>query len=138
MVAISILAVITIAISCYTISAHAEWRVDIESKEVQAGTADVAVDVTAYWDIGLRDFVVPLIVREIDSTGAFWSGTLPYDTSGIAGYHPYAHGVAWGWSEQWALITEEVRPLVRMPDDPVDPTPPPSPMDPPVDEPFDP
>ena len=93
----------------FTTNATAEWRVDIESKVVAARETGVTIDITAYWDSPLAGFALPVIVREIDP-GSFWTGTLPYDTGGNAGYHPYIHGVAWNWVGPWAYLVEAVRP----------------------------
>lgn len=92
-----------------TSSVSAEWRVDIESKTVPAGATGVTIGVTAYWDLPLGAFALPVIVREIDP-GSFWSGFLPYDTGGCADYHPFAHGVTWNWAAPWAIMVEAVRP----------------------------
>ncbi len=103
------LVVITIAVVCCAAEVGAKWGVEIESKTVDAGDTAVTVDITAYWDIDMTGFTVPIIVREIDP-GAFWTGTLPFDTGGNAYIHPYAQGVEWKWGLTWAEIIEEVRP----------------------------
>ena len=83
--------------------------VDIESKTVKAGQQGVTLDLIAYWDIDLSLLAVPTIVREIDP-GAFWTGALPFDTSGKAHYHPYVQGVTWNWRDDFAVLVEELRP----------------------------
>jgi len=88
---------------------QAEWRVDIESKNAVPGQLGVTVDITGYWDYSLGSLTIPLVVREIDP-GSFWTGDLPYDTNGMAGYHPHTHGVTWNWEEPWAVLMEELLP----------------------------
>lgn len=106
-------AVLVVAALCCAPRAGAEWRIDIESKAVEAGQTGITLDITAYWDIDMIAFTLPVVVREIDP-GAFWTGTLPYDTGGNAYNHPYAHGVQWKWGVPWAGAIEEVRPAPRV------------------------
>ncbi len=87
----------------------AEWRIDIESKTVEAGQTDVTLDFTVHWDIAMLSLTIPVVVRDIDP-GAFWTGMLPYDTGGNGFSHPYVQGISWNWEEPWAAIIEEVRP----------------------------
>ncbi|MFC1475760.1 thrombospondin type 3 repeat-containing protein [Candidatus Zixiibacteriota bacterium] len=107
---LSLLVVITVVALCCAADTHAEWRIDIESKTVDAGQAGVTLDITAYWDLPMTALTLPLVAREIDP-GAFWTGDLPYDTEGVAGYHPYSQGVTWRW-EPWAFLIEQVRPML--------------------------
>jgi len=93
----------------------AEWRIDFESKSVEAGATGVTMDITAYWDINMANFTVPVVIREIDP-GSFWMGTLPTDIDGTPAGHPNAIGVTWNWSSPWAWLIEELRPAV--PSDP--------------------
>jgi hypothetical protein len=90
----------------------AEWRVEFESKEVPAGATDVTIDVTAFWDLNMSGFVVPVVVRTKEG-GAFWKGELPFDTGGNGFWHPYAHGVQWKWATPWATLIEEFLPPRR-------------------------
>jgi len=89
--------------------AFAEWRVDIESKTVSTGATGITAEITAFWDVHLAAFALPVIVREIDP-GSFWTGTLPYDLGGSAGYHPHAYGVEWTWYAPWANLVESLEP----------------------------
>ncbi|MFC1475759.1 T9SS type A sorting domain-containing protein [Candidatus Zixiibacteriota bacterium] len=93
----------------YAADAFAEWRIDIESKTVDAGETGVTLAITAYWDTAMAGLSIPLVVREIDS-GAFWTGALPFDTLGTASFHPYAQGVNWNWDSPWADLIEEILP----------------------------
>lgn len=105
---LAILAMVVVLISAA--DTFAAWGVEIESKAVSAGATNVTLDFTAFWDIGMTAFTLPVVVRGIDP-GAFWTGTLPYDTDGNAYEHPYAHGVTWKWPDpSWAIAIEEVRP----------------------------
>jgi len=90
-------------------TAVAEWRVDVESKNVALNETGVTIGITGYWNLALGGFTVPLVVREI-TPGSFWTGALPYDTNGISYYHPYFQGVDWNWTTLWASLVEEVRP----------------------------
>ena len=98
------IAVLVFAVLCWAMNSSAEWRVDIDCDTVTAGSTGVEVRVTAYWDIKMYAFTVPLIVRT-RSEGAFWSLPLPIDTSGAP-----AVGVTWNWfNPGWAKLKEEVR-----------------------------
>jgi hypothetical protein len=101
--------IVVVAVLCGTPRAYAEWRVEIDSIEVEAGAAGVTLDITAYWDLDMSLLAVPIIVREIDP-GAFWTGELPYDTGGNGFTHPYQRGVEWKWASPWANMFEELRP----------------------------
>lgn len=93
----------------FSTNSLAEWRIDIESKTVNAGETGVTVDFTGYWDLPLKALVVPIVVREIDA-GAFWTGHLPSDTT-FQGGVPY--GVEWKWENLgWASAIQQVRPAI--------------------------
>jgi len=93
------------ALLLFSTNTFAEWRIDIESKTVNAGETGVTVDFTGYWDLGVAAVVVPVVVREIDP-GAFWTGQLPIDTAGGV-----AHGVQWKWANPgWASLIQTVKP----------------------------
>jgi len=86
-------------------SAFAVWQVDFESKSVDQGATGVTVNVTAYWDLKMGAFTVPVIVRSI-SGGAFWTPPLPSDYAG----NPVV-GVQWNWfNPGWANLVEQVLP----------------------------
>jgi len=87
-----------------TTNASAEWRVNIESKSVDAGETGATVDFTFYWDLDLRAITVPVVVREIDP-GSFWTGTLPVDT--VDGY---PRSVTWNWANSAWTVLQEFRP----------------------------
>ncbi len=109
-------AIMMVLMACCAAPGRAEWRIDIETKTVDAGQTGVTLDITVYWDIPLASFSLPLIVRQIDS-GAFWTGNLPYDTGGNGFWHPYQYGAAWNWAAPWANLNEEVRPALKIPFD---------------------
>jgi|GEM_PF-1671915 len=88
--------------------AVAEWRIDIESKIVNAGESGVTLAVTAYWDMEMFRFGLPLVVREVDA-GSFWTGALPVDTLGGA-----VVGVTWNWQAPSPSLYQEVRPVVPL------------------------
>jgi len=86
------------------VNTSAEWRVDIESKTVTAEEPGMTIDVTAYWDIKMRDLAIPVIVKTV-SGGAFWSPPLPIDT-----LNGSVVGVEWNWSNPgWAALVQQVR-----------------------------
>jgi len=93
----------------YACSATAEWRIEIDSIEVQAGATGVQLGIKAFWDRDLAGISVPVVVRAI-TPGAFWTGTLPSDTGGNGFMHPSAQGVKWSWAKPWATLLEELRP----------------------------
>jgi hypothetical protein len=94
-----------------TLDAMAAWDITIESKTVEANETDVMVSIYGSWDREVSQLSVPIIVREI-TPGAFWTGSLPYDTGGNALNHPFQHNVSWQWNTiyPWALLIEEFRP----------------------------
>jgi hypothetical protein len=56
------------------------------------------------WDLGLAALTVPTVVRAIDP-GAFWTGTLPVDTTGGT-----PTNIQWNWAvPNWANIIQEFR-----------------------------
>lgn len=107
-------AIVMVLTICCAAPVSTEWRIDIETKTVDAGQTGVTLDISAYWDLPLSNLSLPLRVREIDS-GAFWTGNLPYDTAGNGFWHPYQHGVEWKWAEPWATSFEEIRPSLPVP-----------------------
>ncbi|MFC1476244.1 hypothetical protein ACFLQW_04510 [Candidatus Zixiibacteriota bacterium] len=112
MINVSRMAVATVLVILLgTIPVSAEWRIEIDSIEVDPDTvtAGVSLDFTAFWDLALTALSVPFVVREIEP-GAFWTGDLPYDTGGNAFVKPHIQGVEWKWFSPWAVIVEEVRP----------------------------
>ncbi len=107
------------SMAAWTGTAQAAWQLDVESKQVETGATGVNVKVTGYWDLGVTGITLPIIVRELDA-GSFWTGTLPYDTGGVPGSHPYAVGVTWDWVQPWAFLVEEFRSGVPTGDCPTD------------------
>jgi hypothetical protein len=107
--AIMVFFCVVAGLCCCAVKVAAEWRIDLESKTVDAGETAVSLAITAYWDEAMMALSLPLVVREIDP-GAFWTGVLPYDTLADAFNHPHAHGVAWSWASPWAALVEEVVP----------------------------
>jgi len=91
--------------------AHADWRVEIESKTVEPNDVGVTLALSAHWDTPITALIVPVVVREI-APGSFWTGNLPYDTLGNGFYHPHVQGVTWNWIAPWATLIEEMRPGV--------------------------
>lgn len=108
-IALRFFVVIIFTVCMNVVDASAEWRIDIESTTVNPGETGVTLDITAYWDLTLLGLTIPVAVREIDP-GAFWTGTLPYDTLGNAASHPFVHGVTWNWDSPWAFLAEDVTP----------------------------
>ncbi len=102
------LCLLLIIVFACTASAYAEWRVDFESKSVKPNETGVTVDLTAYWDLSMYAFLVPVIVRSIDP-GSFWTGLLPIDSYGDT------RGVTWNWSGSWPDMLQLVQPLVPEP-----------------------
>jgi len=102
-----IVVVLVAMLLCCAVNASAEWRIDFESKTVSPNETGVTVEVTTYWDLAMVQMSIPVIVREIDP-GAFWTGTLPYDTTAQGGTPV---GVQWNWSNPgWASLIQQVRP----------------------------
>jgi hypothetical protein len=94
----------------------AEWRLDIASKQVNAGCQNVTVDFILYNEASLAGVVIPVVVRELDP-GSFWTGALPYDTLGTGYSHPYQFNVSWNWNPQspiWTSLTESLRPGIPL------------------------
>jgi hypothetical protein len=106
-----VLLLLLIAGFFYGTHAYATWNVEFESKTVSANEHDVEFNLKVYWDIALQGFAIPVVVREIDP-GSFWTGAMPYDTGGNAYDHPFQYNVSWNWTNQWANLTEEMRPGV--------------------------
>lgn len=100
-----IIGIILVVVILFAADAVAEWRIDFDSKTVDAGQTGVTLNITAYWDLDLMGFTLPIVVRETDP-GAFWAGQLPVDTQGgVPG------DISWNWSDpNWADLILELKP----------------------------
>ncbi len=89
--------------------ASADWRVEFEGTEVDAGAQGVTLGVTVAWELPLINLTVPVVVRSLDP-GAFWTGDLPVDTCLGEPRSDCLRGVVWQWSSAWANLILELRP----------------------------
>jgi len=96
------------AVIAGSVNAFASWFVTYPDTAVDPGTT-LEYKVSGGWDRVLFEITVPTVVRSIDP-GAFWTGALPYDTSGNATSHPFAYNVEWHWNTPWAWLLLEMRP----------------------------
>jgi hypothetical protein len=94
-----------LSIGCPATHGQADWRIEFESKTVIPNQAAVSVGVTGCWEVPLQRFLIPIIVRPLD-TGSFWTGELPYDSGAVQ------RGVSWNWKSPWADVQEAVWPVV--------------------------
>jgi len=78
----------------------------IQSLTVGENATGVVLDIQAQYAVNMAALTLPVVVRET-SGGAFWTGSLPYDTTGNA-----ANGVTWIWPAPWAFLIQEMRPGV--------------------------
>ncbi len=90
----------------FTTTAAADWYIQFESKEVTAGQQNATIELSAAWEVKLMTLEVPIVVRSLDP-GAFWTGTLPYDSTGLND----DFGVTWNWADpDWADLFQTVFP----------------------------
>jgi len=92
-------------------SAFAIYAVEYETKTVSQGQTGVQVYLKVFSDLRYGQTTIPTVVRTV-SGGAFWTGTLPYDTTQQGGV---AVGVTWNWQTSdpsWPSFFQTVRPGV--------------------------
>ena len=107
---LSIAAIMIAGFMLFSAVGHAAWQVTIESKQVDtASAAGVTLKVDIVTAERLSAFSMPVVVRSTE-TGAFWTGSLPYDTVDMNGDH-FTQGVTWGTGvSAWSAIILEMRP----------------------------
>ena len=77
--------------------AVAEWKMMVQSRTVPINQENVTVTFTYAWDDPILQTTLPIIVRRTVGW-AFWTGSLPYDTTD-------SNGVTWNSTvESWSNI----------------------------------
>ncbi len=96
-------------------NAFANWGTFVESKTASENQTGVTLDFSCQNDLPMTGFTAPMVVRST-SGGAFWMGSLPFDTGGNAFVPGWSNGIVsglnWDWAGMWAALLLEMRPGV--------------------------